>query len=135
MQIHRKTVLAAILSAALTATSAYAANDFLVAAASTEAPTKVSPPPTAGGNSAEPARTGKESPARQGAKESKPSTKAAQPSAGGNSAEPDKTKGGAGSLGSTPGHDGKADPKYPSAGGNSASKDRPARTSETPEKK
>lgn len=126
MQKSRTYLLAALLGTALAAPGAYAA--------STDQPKQVTPPPTAGGNSAEPEKSGR-TPAK-GAKSSTPGSNTAQPSAGGNSAEPDKTKGGKGSVGNVPGKDYKThDPSYPSAGGNSASKDAPARTSEKPEKK
>ena len=126
MSLTRKTLIAAALGAALAIPSAFAAQ-------TTESPGRVTPPPTSGGNSAEPERTGK-TPMKKGVKESTPAPNRSQPTAGGNSAEPDKTKGGKGSPVVTP-HDSKMDPKYPSAGGNSASKDAPSRTTEKPEKK
>lgn len=126
MPTARHTFVAALLGAALAAPTAHAAQ-------STDAQKQVTPPPTAGGNSTEPERTGKK-PLTKGVKEGTPAPNKAQPSAGGNSAEPDRTKGGKGTPVTTP-HDSKANPKYPSGGGNSASKDAPARTSEKPEKK
>lgn len=126
MPSARKALIAALLGTALAVPAAYAAQ-------STDTPKQVTPPPTAGGNSTEPDRTGKK-PMTKGVKESAPASSHSQPSAGGNSTEPDKTKGGKGMAVTKP-HDSKADPKYPSAGGNSASKDAPARTSEKPEKK
>lgn len=127
MSIPRNCLLAAVLGTALMVPPAFAA--------STEDPKQITPPPTAGGNSAEPDKSGKKAPAK-GVKESMPGSNTAQPTAGGNSAEPDKTKGGKGSVGNTQGKDYRShDPSYPSAGGNSASKDAPARTSEKPEKK
>jgi hypothetical protein len=122
----RTTLIAAVLGTALSIPAVFAAQ-------STDPSKQVTPPPTAGGNSAEPERTGKK-PATPGVKESTPAPNRAQPSAGGNSAEPDKTKGGKGTPVTRP-HDSKADPKYPSGGGNSVSKDAPARTSEKPERK
>lgn len=126
MPIARKTLIAALLGTALAVPTAYAAQ-------STDSTKQVTPPPTAGGNSVEPERTGKK-PMTKGAKESSPAPNTVQPSAGGNSAEPDKTKGGKGATVTQP-HDSKANPKYPSGGGNSASKDAPARTSEKPDRK
>jgi len=127
MRHTRNYILAVLLGTALAVPPAFAA--------STD-PAKVTPPPTAGGNSAEPEKSGRTTPAAKSAKDSTPGPNTAQPSAGGNSAEPDKTKGGKGSVGNVPGKDFKNhDPSYPSAGGNSASKDAPARTSEKPEKK
>jgi len=127
MRKSRAHLLAAVLGAALAAPVAYAA--------STDQSKQVTPPPTAGGDSAEPDKSGRK-PTTKGAKDSAPGANTAQPTAGGNSAEPDKTKGGKGAVGNVPGKDYKGhDPSYPSAGGNSASKDAPARTSEKPEKK
>lgn len=126
MPTARKTLIAALLGTALAVPAAFAAQ-------STDTPKQVTPPPTAGGNSTEPARTGQK-PMTKGVKEGAAAPNKVQPSAGGNSAEPDRTKGGKGAPTTTP-HDSTANPKYPSGGGNSASKDAPARTSEKPTKK
>lgn len=127
MPTTRNTLIAAILTTALCTPAAFAAQ-------ATDPAKPVTPPPTAGGNSAEPDRTGTKPPMKGVKEGTSAPNRAAQPSAGGNSAEPDRTKGGKGAAAVTP-HDSKIDPKYPSAGGNSASKDAPARTSEKPDRK